>query len=251
MDKAELEKLGGVLLPQQYGSMQPSKIVKDVQSALVKLGYKLPQHGVDGLFGPETAAAVMQFRKANNLTESAQELRVVLGELGYTEKGDEMSSGGEITKELTNLFNIILREIKIKVPDVMVTVTSGNDEYHTRLNYKSKHSSGEAIDFTIHPSTTSYRSKIESVLAEVQKFNPSMKFINEYDNPSTAATAGHFHVSYSSSNPQAPTPQQNPLPQAKIDFNLLDALVAQMALPHLERIEYYTRVLSFSEFISS
>ncbi len=42
--------------------------VADVQKALLALGYKLPQHGVDGIRGPETEAAVRQFQQANNLT---------------------------------------------------------------------------------------------------------------------------------------------------------------------------------------
>lgn len=42
--------------------------VADVQKALVALGYPLPKHGVDGVRGPETVAAVKQFQQANNLT---------------------------------------------------------------------------------------------------------------------------------------------------------------------------------------
>jgi peptidoglycan hydrolase-like protein with peptidoglycan-binding domain len=41
--------------------------VADVQKALVALGYLLPKHGVDGIRGPETIAAVKQFQQANNL----------------------------------------------------------------------------------------------------------------------------------------------------------------------------------------
>ena len=42
--------------------------VADVQKALLALGYKLPTHGVDGIRGPETVAAVKEFQQANNLT---------------------------------------------------------------------------------------------------------------------------------------------------------------------------------------
>jgi peptidoglycan hydrolase-like protein with peptidoglycan-binding domain len=41
--------------------------VADVQKALLALGYKLPTHGVDGIRGPETVAAVKEFQQANNL----------------------------------------------------------------------------------------------------------------------------------------------------------------------------------------
>jgi hypothetical protein len=41
--------------------------VADVQKVLLKLGYQLPKHGVDGIRGPETSAAVKQFQIDNNL----------------------------------------------------------------------------------------------------------------------------------------------------------------------------------------
>lgn len=41
--------------------------VADVQKALVALGYKLPNHGIDGMRGPETSAAVKQFQQENGL----------------------------------------------------------------------------------------------------------------------------------------------------------------------------------------
>ena len=42
--------------------------VADVQKALLALGYQLPRHGVDGIRGPETVAAVKEFQQDNNLT---------------------------------------------------------------------------------------------------------------------------------------------------------------------------------------
>ena len=42
--------------------------VRDVQQALIALGYKLPKHGADGVRGPETIEAVKQFQQDNNLT---------------------------------------------------------------------------------------------------------------------------------------------------------------------------------------
>lgn len=41
--------------------------VADIQKVLLALGYKLPKHGVDGIRGPETSAAVKQFQQANGL----------------------------------------------------------------------------------------------------------------------------------------------------------------------------------------
>ncbi len=52
---------GGGLRQQKYGSMVYQKAVESLQIALILLGYSLPKHGVDGLYGPETAAAVSRF----------------------------------------------------------------------------------------------------------------------------------------------------------------------------------------------
>lgn len=41
--------------------------VADIQKVLLALGYSLPDHGVDGVRGPETSAAVKQFQQDNNL----------------------------------------------------------------------------------------------------------------------------------------------------------------------------------------
>lgn len=41
--------------------------IADIQKVLLALGYSLPKHGVDGVRGPETSAAVKQFQKANGL----------------------------------------------------------------------------------------------------------------------------------------------------------------------------------------
>ena len=51
----------GGLSQQSYGGMQYQKAVESMQIGLVLLGYELPKHGVDGLFGPETAQAVQKF----------------------------------------------------------------------------------------------------------------------------------------------------------------------------------------------
>ena len=53
-------KSGG-LSQQSYGGMSYQKSVESMQIGLMLLGYELPKHGVDGLFGPETAQAVQKF----------------------------------------------------------------------------------------------------------------------------------------------------------------------------------------------
>lgn len=52
-------KAGG--LNQQQSGLTFQKGVESMQIGLMALGYELPKHGVDGLFGPETADAVTKF----------------------------------------------------------------------------------------------------------------------------------------------------------------------------------------------
>ena len=133
-----------------------------------------------------------------NVNERAQNLRNTLKSLGYTEKESEISSGGEITDEISNIVSEILKEYKQTNPDVKVRITSGNDNYHQDLSYASKHKTGNAIDITIEP----YNSKnandfINIVKKFIQKY-PKLGFRDEYTNPSKAATGKHFHLEYGS-----------------------------------------------------
>jgi peptidoglycan hydrolase-like protein with peptidoglycan-binding domain len=67
-----LDILKGVdhpIFQQRLGNMQRQTQVEAVQIALELLGYHLPIHGVDGLFGPETASAVNKYKKDNNITD--------------------------------------------------------------------------------------------------------------------------------------------------------------------------------------
>lgn len=48
---------------QSSGNYTYSKLVEDIQIGLMFLGYSLKQYGVDGFFGPETAAAIMKFNE--------------------------------------------------------------------------------------------------------------------------------------------------------------------------------------------
>jgi conjugal transfer mating pair stabilization protein TraG len=81
--------------------------VADVQKVLLALGYKLPTHGVDGIRGPETVAAVKEFQQANNLTvdgdpgpETIAALNKVVANKGIqitksTSADVKVSSGGQ------------------------------------------------------------------------------------------------------------------------------------------------------------
>jgi len=89
--------------------------VADVQKALLALGYKLPTHGVDGVRGPETVAAVKEFQQTNNLTvdgdpgpETIAALNKIVASKGIkieksTEKDVKVSAGGQSSGPLPPL----------------------------------------------------------------------------------------------------------------------------------------------------
>lgn len=52
---------GDGISQQERGSMSFKNEVESMQIGLTLLGYQLPNYGIDGLFGPETAAAVQKF----------------------------------------------------------------------------------------------------------------------------------------------------------------------------------------------
>jgi peptidoglycan hydrolase-like protein with peptidoglycan-binding domain len=177
----------------QAGQMDYQKEVETMQIGLELLGYELPQYGVDGKFGPETAATVQKFKQDNQiLNEAAEDLRNTLDTLGYSEKGNELSSGGEISNDLSSIVSQILSDFKKTNPSVKVTVTGGNDKFHKGLGYKSKHTEGKAIDVTLNPYNQNTAGVFKKVLDKYTKGDFS--YVDEYENPSGSATAGHFHL---------------------------------------------------------
>ena len=64
------------------GDTVPVVTVKDVQGALVTLGYKLPVYGVDGEYGPETAGAIKAFQHDRGQDETGEINAALLDALG-------------------------------------------------------------------------------------------------------------------------------------------------------------------------
>ena len=67
----------GGLKQQSLGSMTYQKEVESMQIGLMLLGYDLPRHGVDGLFGPETSSAVLKFNGDNQI-QSTNESKITI-----------------------------------------------------------------------------------------------------------------------------------------------------------------------------
>ncbi len=62
-----LENIDGSVSEQNRGEREFQKNVETIQIGLELLGYDLPQYGIDGKFGTETASAVKKFKSDNKL----------------------------------------------------------------------------------------------------------------------------------------------------------------------------------------
>jgi murein DD-endopeptidase MepM/ murein hydrolase activator NlpD len=118
---------GDGLSQQQRGSITYQKEVESMQIGLMLLGYDLPVHGVDGLFGPETAAAVNKFtkEKVNSGTPINEAVNLVsqgggiIGRPGQgTHNADDWASGnawdvtGPVGTKVFSITNGVVAKVK-------------------------------------------------------------------------------------------------------------------------------------------
>lgn len=130
-------------------------------------------------------------------TPNADRLRAELRNIGYREKGTELSNGGDITSQTADMGIAVAKKIKEEVPNVTLIFTGGNDLYHQKLSYNSRHKRGTGLDMVVSPYS---QSNVNAVLKVLQGFaagnSPNFRFIDEYRRSTQAATAPHFHFSW-------------------------------------------------------
>jgi len=128
--------------------------------------------------------------KVLSIKEGSTTLRDTLDQLDYEEKGSEITSGGEISNEISSSVSEILNNFKQINPNAKVKITAGNDLFHK--GRASNHPKGLAVDLTVEPSSA--RPQFISVLNDYKKTNPNFSYIDEYSKPSKGSTGGHFHL---------------------------------------------------------
>ena len=89
----------GGISQQERGSYEFKKEVESMQIGLIILGYDLPVHGVDGLFGPETASAVTKFTEDNLNGEPEDESEMTMASSEMLNKLIDMLKQKEVTSE--------------------------------------------------------------------------------------------------------------------------------------------------------
>jgi hypothetical protein len=137
------------------------------------------------------------------MDESASDIRsfVKTQNNKFTEKGTGLDSGGNLDDKISNIAIAILSRISKDIPDLKVTLTSGNDRFHKNLGSNSKHKMGKAVDFVINPYNAVNLEKVKKILDEFASGNPGFTYLDEYTKPSSASTGGHIHIAY---DPQSP-----------------------------------------------
>lgn len=136
-----------------------------------------------------------------NINEiSSSDFRNKIKSLGFSEKGSELTSGGEVKPAVLDIISQLVTEWqKLGGSNCPLKFTSGNDKYHTTLNYNSLHKSGEAVDVTL---PSGCHTSFIKLLNDYKKKHNGFSYIDEYRNPSSKATGGHFHMSYRPSQPE-------------------------------------------------
>jgi hypothetical protein len=115
-----LDTIDEPLYQQPYGSMEYQKDVESVQIGLELLDYDLPTHGVDGLYGPETANSVEKFKADNNI----QDLQEPLDEVETTETSTTLISPITYSK-ITSHFGV--KRTNERHPGVDLSAPSGTE----------------------------------------------------------------------------------------------------------------------------
>jgi peptidoglycan hydrolase-like protein with peptidoglycan-binding domain len=123
------------------------KNVELIQIGLILLGYELPRHGVDGLFGPETAEAVRKYKEENKIV---------------SESTSPYSGGGnvKIDKDVdTDLDTTLQSKIEAIASEYgkSFTITSGyRDVKRNAIAHgasKSEHINHKAVDIVLDNAT--------------------------------------------------------------------------------------------------
>jgi hypothetical protein len=101
-------------------------------------------------------------------------------------RGDVQAKGASLDPRMIEL----AKQVQAQVPN-FVQFTGFNDQWHQEKSPSSKHTEGLAFDFTVGKKPT--KEEGASIVAMLKELGADMA-IDEYNNATAKATAGHFHA---------------------------------------------------------
>lgn len=132
---------------------------------------------------------------------NASSLRSHVESLGYSSKSS-MDEAGDLNSDLVEVLKKMATMVKQYKPDVKLKFGSGNDKFHRRLRYVSRHTKGEAVDVTLDSHNSEVINDLNKLFCYIRKQNDGFSFIDEYNHPSKASTGGHYHFSFRPGKPE-------------------------------------------------
>ena len=181
-DTLEKSSEQGGISQQDQGSMSFQKDVESLQIGLELLGYELPNHGVDGLFGPETAEAVSKFTmdkldsdddssQTSDMVKATSEMLDKLIEL-LKQKGvssedlseliDKRSLGAAVTVSLSGDWVNISKDLLRKWESFTDKASWDENKYRGGYGSSKKLENGRLID--VDKNTTWTKEEAENTL---------------------------------------------------------------------------------------
>lgn len=103
--------------------------------------------------------------------------------------GGQATGGGKV-RGYTADFAKIVSDV---VGSDLIRFTGFNDNFHVGKN--SQHAVGQAFDLTIKSAHAGAPNQKKKILAAAEQYGFSVAVLDEYNNPSSGATAPHLHVS--------------------------------------------------------
>ena len=100
-------------------------------------------------------------------------------------KGDVQADGKEVDPRIIE----IAKQVQASIPGFM-QFTGFNDQFHNENTPGSKHTKGKAFDFVLSKAPS--KEEAAKILAQMKSLGIDYAQ-DEYNNPSSAATGGHFH----------------------------------------------------------
>jgi len=199
------------------------KDVETVQIALDILGYKLPIFGVDGKFGPETAKAINDFKKDNNIEDLSESFNRVMEAYEDLPIINDTYNNITFDKRTTNdrLPKNLLDDLQDAAENAGITISvnwakTGHGKYAKSGNV-SRHWKGYAVDVsTVNGKSWSSKqmAKDKEIYDDIENFvallkNKGYNINSETNNEKAVLYFGfpnhenHLHISNMSNIPSS------------------------------------------------